>query len=130
MPEINDLNSIQEPQQDDLLPVFSRRNGAARKLSFGNLVAWLARARKNYNVRTPIGSTINVNGSGDWFMLPAGNFTMNISGFYHDGDEVFLTSDGGSRVSSPDVNSGGVTLASGETARLLYVSNMQRWYKV
>ena len=40
MPEINNLNSIDYPQEEDFVPVYSRRNGAARKLSFWNMLAW------------------------------------------------------------------------------------------
>lgn len=41
MPTINQLNSLDNPTASDLFPIYSQSNGDARKISLGNLAAWL-----------------------------------------------------------------------------------------
>lgn len=120
MPEINNLNSIDYPQEEDFVPVYSRRNGAARKLSFWNMLAWFLdrwTATENYQKMLEAAeeaaklearglyetheipsqdSSITVDGAGQWFVMTDGeeggndSITLDMSGYYPDDGDEFL----------------------------------------
>jgi hypothetical protein len=120
MPEINNLNSIDYPQEEDFVPVYSRRNGAARKLSFWNMLAWFldrwtatenyqnlletakegakSEARKFYTTQEVPSQDmgITVDAADKWFVMTNGadggndSITLDMSGYTPSGGDEFL----------------------------------------
>jgi hypothetical protein len=150
MSTINQLNSADQVSGSDLLAIYSQANGASRKISFTNFLAWLddqaiaTQDNKVTQYAAPLtGATLQVTDSQNsiWLILtPAGTLAtltlkMPLSTSVLDKTEVLVNSTQILTALSFDANGGTIvgaptTLAANGFFTLRFDTVMQTWYRV
>ncbi len=147
MSTINQLNAVDSPESGDLLALYIQQSGDARKLSFGNLLAWIqsnvdfpAALTKQYSIPST-GFNVSVTDGNYWLILsPAGTLatgTITLPSVINldDGDEILVNSTQtitSLTINDLDASSVGMptTIGAGGSFRLKFDSITQTWYKV
>lgn len=150
MPEINQLNTADQLNGADLLPMYSQANGDARKVSFTNFLAWLesqqiaTQDNKITQYAAPLtGSTLQVTDSQNsvWLVItPAGTLAaltllLPLASNVLDRTEILVNTtqtltaltfnaNGASIIGAP------TTLAANGFFRLRFDIVMKTWYRV
>lgn len=148
MSQIDQLNSGDQIASSDLLPYWSQANGAARKISFTNFLAWLdaqsiaTQDNKVTQYSAPIaGATVQLQDGSTWLLLtPAGTLAtltlkMPLNTGVVDRTEVLvistqiltaltLNANGGTIIGGP------TTLAANGFFTLRFDTVLQTWYRV
>ena len=150
MSDIYNLNSIDQIAGSDLLAAWSQANGASRKISFTNFLAWIntqgieAQDNKITQYSAPLtGATLQINESGSsvWLVLtPAGTIaalTLNLPLNTAVTDRTELLVNSTQIVTALSFNANGATVVGAPTTlaangffRLRFDIVLQTWYRV
>jgi len=149
MAEINQLNTVATPSGSDLLALWSQADGATRKISFTNFLAWLndqaitTQDNKVTQYSAPVtGATVTIGTTGSiWLVLtPAGTIatltlTLPLSTDVADKTELLVNST--NIVTTLTIAPNGATVVGGPTTiaangffRLRFDTVLQTWYRV
>ena len=150
MSDINQLNSVGTASGSDLLPLWSQADGATRKISFTNFLAWIngqgtvTQDNKISQYSAPLtGATVamNTSGSSVWLILtPAGTLStltiqLPLNTGVEDKTELLVNATQAVTTLTLDANGGSVvggpaSLAANDYFRLRFDTVLQTWYRV